>query len=133
MARGDLFQITLAGDALQQDASWVVGALHTDLGVDVVSTGEIVSGAITAVIRLKNAQQNAPQVGKTVTAARAFSAPGMDVPSAKITTVEFLGNSFRPSATHEWWESPESRPIKVFGAVSLIVITAAFALRIKNP
>lgn len=130
MPRGDTFQLKLKGQFLT-DPSWLPGALHTDLAVDVVSLRPDKTGPTTAVVRLKNNQQSAPKAGQAVTAARAFAPPGVDPPSATIESVEYIGNSFSPTMAQQWLDSPESRPVKVAGAIALIAVTAALSMRIK--
>lgn len=130
MAKGDVYRLTIAGEDVARDATWVPGALASEFPVDVVSVTKPAGKQMLATVRLRTSQA-VPLAGKTVKSVAAFSAPGMGAPFATIVNAEpvrLVTPETYVSTGTEW----PTNEMKWLGAVALIGVTALFASRIKG-
>jgi hypothetical protein len=132
--KGDAIRLTIKGDAIAHDTSWIGGSLASSYPVELVEMTKPKGDQLQVVVRVTS-MGALPKAGESVAPkAGGISIPGADLHSATIVSVEPADEHSKVVvSTQTWLTDHEVRVAKVVGSLGLIVLVGLLCKRIHKP
>ena len=131
MPRGDALRLTIKGDGIASDVSWIGGSLTSSFPVELVQMTRPDGDTVQAVVRVTG-PGSVPKEGLDLSpSAGGIPIPGADLHKAKIVAVEAADEHSKALAPRSSrWTEHEHRVGRVVGSLVLIGVVAVLCTKI---